>query len=142
MAWLEDAAQENARNMTSETVYRLTKSLERDYSISDVRLFQQQCPTESYNASFGLRMAGDLKEALRIQGKKHGNSLNKELVMRLFFSHREAHHSYEIAEDKSGTTSRISISKEEDELLSLYRGCNPKRRQILIDLAYELMGPY
>ena len=149
MVRLEKAAEENARNMTSETVYRLHRSLEREYSKDDVEYFNRQCPTKSYTSSFGLRVPDDLKEAIRLQGKKHGNSLNKEIVMRVFFSDEyTAHHirpiKNAISDSKHGDNKPENVtvlSPEEHQLLAVYRDLQPHQRRIISDLMLEMSGP-
>jgi predicted HicB family RNase H-like nuclease len=85
LSWLTLSAKKNQRSVSNEIIFKLNSCFSNQYSADSVERFKKQSPTSANNEVFQFRLNQSLKESLKMDAKVHGNSLNQELVMRLFF---------------------------------------------------------
>jgi Arc-like DNA binding domain len=139
--WLEDAARENNRSVTSEAIYRLVTSLKKDYSDHEVTTFKQASPTSINNDAVGLRLPSDLKTLLREQAKAHKNSLNQEIVMRLTDAYQLSS-SYQtiqkISEPDFVSDTKYTLSVVEQDLIETYRKLSDEDKSVVIKISKKL----
>lgn len=140
--WLECAAQENNRSVTSETIFRLSSSLDKDFTEDYVTRFKQESPTSLNTDGVGIRLPPDVKELLKTKARKHRNSLNQEMVMRLTTSFEEELGRYE-PPVKSRHSDYVSdtgytLNTVEMDLIDTFRNLDEHSKSVVIKLVKSL----
>lgn len=139
LSWLTLSAKKNQRSVSNEIIFKLNSCFSNQYSADSVERFKKQSPTSANDEVFQFRLNQSLKESLKMDAKVHGNSLNQELVMRLFFL---------IEEDKEtepapviklfGVKESAPPSFEELAILKMINSLDDKNKKAVIQLIRNL----
>ncbi len=132
--WLILSAKESRRSNNSEVIFKLNSVLDKEFSEQDVALFKQSSPTKLNTEVFQFRLDEKLKESLRMHGTVHRNSLNQEIVMRLFFAQR-----WESSPTKHHGIQESKVNDFEDAALTImFKKLSPKHKKAVMNLIRDL----
>jgi hypothetical protein len=138
MEWLQKSADRNQRSISNEINFKLSLAHTRSYSESELARFRKESPTKKNNEVFQFRIYPTLKDTLRMTAKLHGNSLNQEIIMHLFFlveqdedTDRATVIPFSIKENKQPSFEELAI-------LKLLGKLNEKNKKAIINLIRDL----
>lgn len=133
--WLYSASKKNNRSASSEIMFRLRNSLNTQYTKDQITHFNEASPTEINGEGYGVRFDTELKEAIRNYGKLSGNSLNQEMVMRLFYAEKES-----TSEVVTIREDAAAYSDEDKSVIELFNALDDKSKHAVMALIRNLTG--
>ncbi len=140
--WLKSEADHSSRSTTSEALFQLRNSLDREFCDEQVENFIKNNPPSDNTEAFGLRIPDDLKAILKMHSDNHQMSLNQEIVMRLASEkhHRsisnDVIHAHANGNGFDGETMKITDS--EKQFLLVFRKLNTSNKELIIRLIKNL----